>query len=515
MLCLLLVVANSFLAVAAETGYQGNNFYDMPDDWSTMALNNAIDKGLLKGYEKAGKSYIYAKSPITRAEIATVINRAFGSSVKADISEARDVSATKWYADEMAKAVMMGAFSMDTKMRPNDNITRQEAFVVLARVFKINSSDQEYSALNSFSDNHQISGWAKKDLSSMVEDGYLKGSNGKLSPLATISRAEFAVVMDNLVKQYISQPGTITQLSTDGNVLIQSEGVTLKNLTIKGDLIIADGVGEGEVTLDGVKVEGKVIVRGGGVNSLFFVGNSGIEDVELAKPFGDVRIVVASSANVGNIFVGPGSKGVIIEGSFGSLEVAASGINLKIDPSMEANTVITGNNSSISFNDTTPISGNHGDGSSSTDVIWATNGALSNSTISVTGLATSDEVSTRLDEEARVYSTDNNPGMAIITWQEIPNYDGTSPGAYTATGILTLPDNWIGTPGTVTATVNVGYADESDFIFDIATGAITSYGGVSSAVAIPDTISGTTVSSIAAGVFIGKTFKYIRLPSSL
>jgi hypothetical protein len=517
LLCLVLVIANSSLALALDTGYQANSFCDMPDDWSKVALTNAVDNGLLKGYEKAGKTYIYAKNPVTRAEMATVINRAFGSSVKADISEARDVASTKWYANEMAKAVMMGAFSKDTKMRPNDNITRQEAFVVLARVFKIESGDQKYTALDSFSDKGQISEWAKGEICGMVEAGYVNGSGGKLLPLATISRAEFAVVMNNLVKQYISQPGTRTEVPASGNVLIRAEGVTLKNLTIKGDLIIGDGVGEGDVTLDGVEVEGKVIVRGGGVNSLYFAGNSRAGVLVLGKPFGDVRLVIASSAILGNILVGAESQGVIVEGIFLSLNVIASNITLKIDPSMESKTIVTGNNSSVSFNDTTPISQGHGDGISSIEVWWASNGALEKPAISVAGLSTSEEVTDLLDIEVSVYSTDGNLGTATIEWLPIYNYDGTSPGAYTACGSLTLPWRWRGPAESILATVNVCYADESDFgISAVEEGCqIISYTGTSSALAIPEHISGSAVISIGAEAFHNKQFTNIRLPNGL
>lgn len=49
---------------------------------------------------------------------------------------------------------------------------------------------------------------------------------------------------------------------------INSGGVTLKNAVIKGDLILAAGIGEGEVLLDHVTVEGRTIVNGGGENSI-------------------------------------------------------------------------------------------------------------------------------------------------------------------------------------------------------------------------------------------------------
>ena len=215
-----------------ETG-EDPIFADMPDNWSTAALNKAVENQLLKGYEEGGKMLIKADNPLTRAEMAAVVNRAFASSAEADISKVTDVAATAWYAKDMAKAVKMGTFAYDTKMRPNDKITREEAFAVLARAFKLAGSDAEYKALNKFSDKADIAAWALKDLDGMAAAGYIQGFDGKLNPKANITRAEFAVVMDNLVKQYIDKAGTVTEVVASGNVVIRVPGVTLQNVTIK------------------------------------------------------------------------------------------------------------------------------------------------------------------------------------------------------------------------------------------------------------------------------------------
>lgn len=323
----------------------------MPDDWSTVALTKAVDNGLLNGYKINGKTYIQGQNPMTRAEMAAVISRTFGANVKADLSGAVDIVAEEWYANEMAKAVKMKAFSMDTKIRPNDNITREEAFVVLARVFKIEGSDDNNLTLNIFSDENQISGWAKRELKGMVEAGYIKGSHGKLFPLAAISRAEFAVVMDNLVKQYITEPGIITEVVSSGNVLVRSPGVTLKNLTVKGDLIIADGVGEDEAILEGVKVKGKTIVRGGGVNSLIIRGDTNIGKVILSKTTGDLRVIVEGDTDIKTLYVDDGSQDVILQGIVGFMEIAGDNITVRAELSMKDRVLITGNNSFVIFED--------------------------------------------------------------------------------------------------------------------------------------------------------------------
>jgi hypothetical protein len=199
---------------------------------------------------------------LTRAQMATVVNRAFGTTEKVSLSSYTDVAVNAWYYDDMAKAVQMKTFvGSGDKLNPDNNITREEAFAVLARAFKL--SGAAASALDKFSDKALVSSWAKDGVTSLVSEGYVAGYNGQLNPKKYITRAEFAQIMDNLLKNYIKTAGTYTTDYT-GNVMINVPGVTLKDIKITGDLIIGDGVGNGDVTLDGVTVTGRTIIRGGG-----------------------------------------------------------------------------------------------------------------------------------------------------------------------------------------------------------------------------------------------------------
>ncbi|MGI6752057.1 MAG: X2-like carbohydrate binding domain-containing protein [Anaerovoracaceae bacterium] len=343
-LCLVLCMV-PMAAFAAEDEAVG--FTDMPNNWSTAALEKAIDNGLLSGYQEGGEKFIKASNFLTRAEMAAVINRAFAADKTADLSKVGDVSATAWYAKDMAKAVNMRTFAYDTKMRPEDKITRQEAFTVLARAFKLVSSDSSHKALNAFFDKVDIANWALDSLNGMAEVGYIQGSEDKMNPKGNITRAEFAVVMDNLVKQYIVSPGEVTEVVTKGNVLVRSSNVTLRNVTINGDLIIADGVGEGDVTLDGVTVTGRTVVRGGGQNSIIIKGNSSLGKVVVARVDGKVRVAVEGGANVEVIYVDDGSDDVIVGGKFSELEVAGDGVTAYAQNANIDKAEVSGDNSKI------------------------------------------------------------------------------------------------------------------------------------------------------------------------
>lgn len=288
-------------------------FPDMPNDWSTQALQNAINNGLLNGID--GK--IAAGENLTRAQMAAIVTRAFGTNGKADISSFGDVNTGDWFYDAMASSVLMGAFQGDgVNLNPNANITRQEAFTVLARLFTLSGGDQ--SVLNSYTDGAQVADWAKDSMASMVAAGYVKGSDNKLNPLSSITRAEFAQVMDNLVKTYFAD--SQLNVNANGNAVLNKAG-TLEGATISGDLIIGDGAAEGDVVLKNVTVSGRLLVRGGGTSTVTLEGNTTVGSVAVNKPTGAVRVenTTDKAVNVNAV-----SDNVVLTGEYDQVNANAS-----------------------------------------------------------------------------------------------------------------------------------------------------------------------------------------------
>jgi len=298
-----------------------SDFRDMPNDWSTEALQKAVSNGLISGFDEYGLKYIKPNDNLTRAQMATIVNRAFGADKLAALSGVVDVPASEWFAQEMAKAVKMGTFKIDTYMRPNDPITRQEAFTVLARALKLTDEDNGYS-LNNFSDSSKVADFARDSVCAMIDGKYVAGSNGYLYPASNMSRAEFAKVMDNLIKDYCNNTGEVYSVSSlTGNLMINAPGVTIKNTIIKGDLIIGDGVGTGNVTLDNVDVTGRTIIRGGGLNTVRIKSNCDIPSITIAKVDGNVRVLVDNGGIVDLVNIDDGNDDVILEGDFGTVNV--------------------------------------------------------------------------------------------------------------------------------------------------------------------------------------------------
>lgn len=254
-------------------------FIDMPDNWATEALTNAVNNGLIGGSD----GYIRPDDPMTRAEMATIMVRAFGATKEADISSFKDVAPSDWYYSSMAKAVAMGAFNgSDGMLNPKNNITREETFAVLARMFSLDYDKMlnEYlvswdaatpspsadEVLSQFSDASAVAPWARELVAAIVSSGYVGGSNGMLNPKDNIKRSEFAAVMNRMVTTYIDNAGTYSNFPS-GNVLVRGKGVVIENAKITGDLLIGEGSIDGAVVKD-TTVGNRLVIREGKKNEV-------------------------------------------------------------------------------------------------------------------------------------------------------------------------------------------------------------------------------------------------------
>ena len=235
---------------------------EYPDDgyWANEAINAAIANGLLRGKED-GK--IHSEDNLTRAEMAAIMVRSFGATIRADVSNFSDLDPSAWYYDEFSKAVQMRVFEGDGSghMRPDEPITREEVFAVVARALVLKSSD--HSALDKFKDAGKISGWAKDYMSILTEKSYVNGDNaGRVNPKNNITRAEFAQLMHNIFRNYYSDKGKYEDNKDSHSSMVNVGNVTFRNATINGDLVIGDGNAKGTIRLENVKINGRLLVRG-------------------------------------------------------------------------------------------------------------------------------------------------------------------------------------------------------------------------------------------------------------
>jgi hypothetical protein len=302
MLCVL-VAAPSFVFAASNSSTSS----DINHHWAEKEMKKWIDKGILTGYPDGTYQPDHS---ISRAEFFTLVNRSFHFTQEAPVSFT-DLSASHWASSEIAraKAAAYATGYPDGTIHPDQQISREEAAVVLRNVLKLKEDDTRAS---SFKDAAQFTGWSKGSIGALAAKGYLSGyEDGTFKSKYAMTRAEIIVMLDRALSSTVStttydQKGTFgpdTGTTTiQGNVVINAQGVTLRNTVVEGDLLLADSIGEGDVYLKNVTVKGSTTVNGGGSHSVHFE-DSVLLTVIVNKADGSIRIVAEGSTSVKQITV--------------------------------------------------------------------------------------------------------------------------------------------------------------------------------------------------------------------
>ena len=285
----LAVVTCLSLAVSASAA-SISDFKDVDTKaWYAEAVTAAVDNGLLYG---KSKTQLDPNGLLTRAEMAAITNRSFGCYKAADISAYKDVAKSKWYYKDVALAVQMGTYNgrSSSAMAPDSPITRQEAMTVVARALELDYDSYSKTDLSAFSDRSEISNWAMPYVRAMVGADYIHGRGKILAPLDNITRAEFAQIFHNIIGTYIVSKGTYDK-DIKGSVLIRTDDVELKNLTVDGDLIIGCGAADGKIVLDNVTVKGRLLVWGGGTKAVYCNAGTNMPAVVVARVDDAVKVI--------------------------------------------------------------------------------------------------------------------------------------------------------------------------------------------------------------------------------
>ncbi len=133
----------------------------------------------------------------------------------------------------------------------------------------------------------------------------VKGLGGKLAVPSSILTGIVAAKEQISVEDKYSTAGTYgpeTGTKTiQGSVIISSADVTLRNTIIEGDLLLGNSIGDGDVELRDVTVQGKTIVNGGGPNSIIMYNFNG-QTVVVEVPDGaNVRLVAQGNTTVADV----------------------------------------------------------------------------------------------------------------------------------------------------------------------------------------------------------------------
>lgn len=223
----------------------------------------------------------------------------------------------------------------DGTMRPDSPVSREQTATI---VMYINKLKANAGAANGFTDAAAMI-WSKGAIGAVAEADIMNGyPDQTFQPFGLLTRAGAVVTLEralaagttsvsyNTAGTYGPETGTET---LNGTVYINVAGVTLQNMIITGDLVLAEGIGEGNATLNNVTVKGKTTIKGGGSHSLF-LENCSLGETIIQKA--GVRVVASGNTTVSVVRLETGATLVTETNSFGqviaSAEIPAGGFTL-------------------------------------------------------------------------------------------------------------------------------------------------------------------------------------------
>ena len=168
-------------------------YSDIESNFAKENIVNLSNLGIINGYSDGT---FKPGNVVTRAEFCKIVCTAFGFSGESSQGFA-DVSEDDWYYEYTGIMYNLGMIRGDgTNFYPQNPITRQDAAVIIKNALNVmkKSLDGDYN----FADSAQIADYAKNAVGSLAGNGYLKGDGTNFYPLANITRAEVAAVIDRI-----------------------------------------------------------------------------------------------------------------------------------------------------------------------------------------------------------------------------------------------------------------------------------------------------------------------------
>ncbi len=169
-------------------------------DWFYDDVVFAYENGLFSGTTATTFSP-YAS--MTRAMLVTVLYRLEGEPAVTGRSGFSDVTIGSYYEAAVTWAADNGIVNgtSATTFSPSENVTREQMAAILCRYAQYKQYGTSASAsLSAFSDAAAVSTYAKAPLSWAVAEKLVNGTDGKLLPRASATRAQVAAILHRFVE---------------------------------------------------------------------------------------------------------------------------------------------------------------------------------------------------------------------------------------------------------------------------------------------------------------------------
>lgn len=203
------------------------NYTDIAESPAKEAIERWSDYGIIHG-DTTGA--FHPEATVTRAEAAQFVVNLLHLEKTADLSAYADVDEHAWYAVGLSKCVKAGLISgSGNRLMPTELADRQTVMVLLCLTLGIDASLPHADTI--VPDDSFIAGWARGYVYALLNMGFDVTKGGQVHPTDPITRAEFVLLLDELIATYINQDGTHAPVAKDGITLTVADRLVLTGLT--------------------------------------------------------------------------------------------------------------------------------------------------------------------------------------------------------------------------------------------------------------------------------------------
>lgn len=183
-------------------------FSDVPADyWASAYIAELARRNIIDGF---ANGTFQPNKPITRAEFAGIVSKAFEKPKSQELLPFRDLESNYWAKGAIDESVQTGFLNgyPGSVFQPNQEIPILQLQTALATGLKLQSPSQPSQVLSRFEDAGEIPKWAQGKVAAAVESGIVTNypSPTKVDPNRISTRADAAA----LVYQAMVKDGRIT-----------------------------------------------------------------------------------------------------------------------------------------------------------------------------------------------------------------------------------------------------------------------------------------------------------------
>lgn len=168
-----------------------SNFSDVAGSWAEPYITALADRGIISGFPDGS---FRPNDPVTRAQFAAIVNKAFSPQPKRADVNFSDVSSGFWGRSAIQTAYRGGFLTgyPGRVFRPDERILRVQVLVSLVSGLELSSNDS--GNLDRFQDNAEIPTWARGSIAAATQRSIIVNypNVAQLAPNRTATRAEVA-----------------------------------------------------------------------------------------------------------------------------------------------------------------------------------------------------------------------------------------------------------------------------------------------------------------------------------